>query len=432
MSSRQHHDIQAQTKNIIFNVYSYFKKLSKDTSQPEVAKFFIQAQKKTSEACGISLSTIRRITSEGSKAPTDSETGPCFTSPRKTYKRIKYATDISDFDKDVLRRTVLEFYDRGEFPTSLKILSKFQEKTGYKGSKTSLWRILKSLNFNFRKCIDGRRFIMEQNDSVLMRVQFLSKMVNLCQNNDVRQVVYLNELELPIGKVDRLIIYHAGSSSHGFMKDSQLVFRCKSSSEDHHSQINSIKIKDWLIQILHNLKEPSVIVVDNTWFNFNWIYSENYPKSKESKINLQKWLHEKGGKFSSLETSQELRERVKQIIPEDRKNELNEMALSMGHEIVQLPQYHYQYNPINLLWARVKEKCFKQNTTLKVEDIENSVYDTLNSVTIDEWKTCVTLSHKIQNDDYVKEVLRDKILKSLIKTTNPDDSDESEDQKDNS
>lgn len=430
MSSRQPHDIQAQTKRIIFNVYSYFKKLSKDSSQPEVAKYFIQAQKKTSEACGISVSTIKRITSEGSKAPTDSETGPCFTSPRKTYKRIKYATDISDFAKDVLRRTVLEFYDRGEFPTSLKILSKFQEKTGYKGSQTSLQKILKSLNFKFRKCIDGRRFIMEENDIVLMRVQFLSKMVNLRQNNDVRQVVYLNELEFPISKVDRLIIYHAGSSSNGFMKDSQLVFPCKSGSEDHQSQINSIKIKDWLIKILNNLKEPSVIVVDNTWFN--WVCSENYPKSKESKINLQKWLHEKGVKFSPLETSQELRERVNQRIPRERRNELNEIALSMEHEIVQLPQYHYQYNPINLVWARVKEKCFEQITTLKVEDIEKSVHDTLNSVNIDEWKICVTLSHKIQDDDYVKEVLRDKFLKSLVKTTNPDDSYESEDQKDNS
>lgn len=62
--------------------------------------------------------------------------------------------DIDDYDKDVLRRTVHEFYDQGEFPTSAKVLSKYQEKTGYKGSKTSMWRILKSLKFSYKKCID--------------------------------------------------------------------------------------------------------------------------------------------------------------------------------------------------------------------------------------------------------------------------------------
>lgn len=428
MSSRQHPDIQAQTKNVIFNVYTYFKNLSKDSSHPEVANFFIQAQQKTSEACGISLSTIRRITSEGSKAPSGSETGPRFTSPRKTYKRIKYATDISDFDKDVLRRTVHAFYDQGEFPTSVKILSKFKEKTGYKGSKTSLWRILKLLNFSYRKCIDGRRFIMEQNNVVDMREQFLRKMVNFRQNNDVRQVVYLDELDLPIGKHDRLIICKASSTSYGFVNSTRLDFRYKSDSSEEYYQTltNSVDVKDWFITTLHDLKEPSVIIMDNAWYN--WVHSKSYPKSKE--VTLQKWLIVKGIEFSPLATVTELHKIVEQLKP--KGNELSEIALSMGHEVVQLPQYHFQYNPLNLVWAEIKEKYLKKKSSLRIDEIERWAYQTLNSTTIDEWKTYVTLSHKQQDDDYVKEVLRDKILKSLIKTTNPDDSSECEDQNDNS
>lgn len=429
MSSRQRHDIQAQTKHIIFSVYSYFKKLSQDSSHPEVANFFIQAQQRTSEACGISLSTIKRITSEGSKTPSGSETGPCFTSPRKTYKRIKYATDINDFDKDVLRRTVHEFYDRGEFPTSEKILSKYREKTSYKGSKTSLLKILKLLKFSYRKCNDGRRFIIEQNDVVDMRVQFLRKMGNFRQNNDVRPVIYLNELEVPKGKANKIIICLAGSSSSGFMKDSKLNFHCRSDlSKDYHSLTNSVDIKIWFIQILQNLKEPSIIVMDNVWYN--WVHSENY--SKECISKLQKWLLEKGIEFSPLDTSEELRRRVEQVIHKEKKNDLNEVALSMAHEVVQLPQYHYQYNPINLIWERVKSKFVKQNTSIKLEDVEQSFYETLNSVTVDEWKSCVTFCHKLQNDDYVKEVSRNKILKSIVKTTNSDDSNESVDQADDS
>jgi len=269
------------------------------------------------------------------------------------------------------------------------MLSKYREKTGYKGSKTFLWRILKSLKFSNRKCNNGQRFIMEQNYVVVMRVQFLGKMVNFRQNNYVRQVVYLDELEVPTDKGDQLIIFHARSSSDGFMKDLKLVFRCKSGlSEGYHTQINTVEIKDWFIQILENLKEHSVNVVDNAWYN--WVYSKNYPKCHECKINLQKYLHEKGVEFSPLKTSQELRERVKQAITREKKriqtnsNELNEIALSMEHEVAQLPQYHYQYNPIKLIWARVKAKFVEQNTTLKIEDVEKLVYEALNSVTIDE------------------------------------------------
>lgn len=56
-----------------------------------------------------------------------------------------------------------------------------------------MWRILRSLNFKYKKCNDGRRFLMERNDIVAMRVKFLRTMSNLRQSNDTRTIVYLNE-----------------------------------------------------------------------------------------------------------------------------------------------------------------------------------------------------------------------------------------------
>lgn len=394
------------------------------------------------------MDNVKRITSEGSKAPLDPETeGPKFTSPRKTFKRIKFATDIDDFDQEVVRRTVHEYYDKGEFPTSLKILSKFQEKTDYKGSKTSMWRILKSLKFRYKKCNDGRRFLMERNDIVAMRVRFLRQMVNLRKNNDVRPVVYLDEtwvnqnhtrnyiwqnsegkegFKVPTGKGGRIIICHAGSSSFGFVNNSKLVFRCKSGpTEDYHSHMNSVIFKDWFIQMLNNLEEPCVIVMDNAPYHSGLV--DNYPKSNEKKINVQKWLQEKGVQFSPLETLPELRERVKQLIPQEKKYELDQIALSMGHEVIRLPPYHCQYNPIELIWAQVKGKIAEENTSFKIADVEKLAHDALDSVTVDDWKRCVTHCNKLQDDDYVKEGLRDEILEPIIMTINPEDSSESED-----
>jgi len=73
------------------------------------------------------------------------------------------------------------------------VSTEYQEKTDYKRSKTSMWRILKSLNFKYKKYNDGRKFLMERNVIVAMRVKFLRTMCNLRQNNGIRPVGYLNE-----------------------------------------------------------------------------------------------------------------------------------------------------------------------------------------------------------------------------------------------
>lgn len=451
MSSRSG-DVHSQGKKIIYSVYSYFKKLSKDTSNPEVASFFLQAQQKTAEACGISIGTIKRITAEGSKAPLDLEkTGPAFTSPRKSFKRFKNATGIDDFDADIVRRTVHEFYDHGEFPTSLKVLYRYQAKTGFKGSRTSMWRILKSLKFKYKKCNDGRRFLMERNDIVASRVRFLRQMVNLRKNNDSRPVIYLDEtwvnqnhtrnyiwqnqencegFKVPTGKGCRLIICHAGSSSFGFVKYSKLVFRCKSSSsDDYHSQMNSQIFKKWFVQMLNNLEEPSVIVMDNA--SYHSVRMDNYPKSNSKKSLLQEWLQNKGVEFSPLETISELRERIKQLVPQNKKYELDEIALTMGHEVIRLPPYHCQYNPIELIWAQIKGRVAEKNTTFKIADVEALTHEALDSITIEDWKKCVSHCEKLQDEDFTKEGLRDEILEPIILTINPDDTSESEDDDDN-
>ena len=102
--------------------------------------------------------------------------GPiAFKSPRKNYKRVKFMTNLDDFDNEVVRRTVYSFYDNGQFLTSAKILVALREKIEYPGSKSSVKTILHNLNFKYRKCNDGRKFLLERNDIVACRVKFLRK-----------------------------------------------------------------------------------------------------------------------------------------------------------------------------------------------------------------------------------------------------------------
>ena len=148
------------------------------------------------------------------------------------------------------------------------------------------------------------------------------------------------------------------------------------------------------------------------------------------KADVQKWLEKKSVNFSSEETLCELREKVKLTMPKEKIYKLDEIALQMGHEVVRLPPYHCQYNPIELIWAQVKGEVAAKNHTFKLADVEVLVNNALDAVTKEDWTRCGEHCIKIQDEDLVKEGLRDEILEPIILTINPDDSSTDEDDDD--
>jgi hypothetical protein len=161
----KNNDTRSQTKKVIFKVYNYFKCLA-SSDDMALREYFKQTQKITADACGVSYTTVRRVCAEGYSTDDVSDSlqaGPSFNSPQKTYKRRKYATELDDFDSDVIRRTV------------------------------SMKRLLKKLKFTYKRCNDARRFLMERNDIVTLRCKFLRTMCTLRKNNDSRPVIYLDE-----------------------------------------------------------------------------------------------------------------------------------------------------------------------------------------------------------------------------------------------
>lgn len=72
------------------------------------------------------------------------------------------------------------------------------------------------------------------------------------------------------------------------------------------------------------LEEPCVIVMDNP--PYHSVIVENVPKLNAKISEVQKWLCEKGIDFSPIETSEELREKVKMAKPHEKRYQLNEFA----------------------------------------------------------------------------------------------------------
>jgi transposase len=65
--------------------------------------------------------------------------------------------------------------------------------------------------------------------------------------------------------------------------------------------------------------------------------------------------------FSPVETLDELRAKVKLTMPREKIYKLEQSTQQMGHEVVRLPPYHCQYNPIELIWAQFKGRVAEKN-----------------------------------------------------------------------
>ncbi|XP_050065840.1 uncharacterized protein LOC126554876 [Aphis gossypii] len=260
---------------------------------------------------------------------------------------------------------------------------------------------MKNVKFSYKKCNDGRKFLMERNDIVAFQCKFLREFCTLRGMKDDRPVVYIDEtwvnqnhsrsmiwqnehgtegLKVPTGKGGRLIVCHAGCARYGFIQGFKLVFRSNSgNTSDYHSQMNV----DFLKTV------------------------ENHPRSNWKKSDVQKWLNEKNIEFHPLETLPELHQKVKALILRQIKYLLDQIAFEKGHEVIRLLPYHCQYNAIELIWDQVKgQVAKKKNNTFKMVDIERLIREALDAVTKEDWENCVSHAEEIQDSDNRKEILR--------------------------
>ena len=183
-------DVRRQSKIVIYNVYNYLKELMSSKPNATVKELFLQTQKVTADACGVSYRTVQRICAEADRNAAIQNNSQIFESPKKKNPRAKPVTGLDDFDKSVVRQSVQEFYDRGEYPTVAKLRICLEEKINFSGSATSLWAILKNLGFSYKKSIDGRKFLMERNDVIVSRMR---KMHSVRNESLSRPVIYLDE-----------------------------------------------------------------------------------------------------------------------------------------------------------------------------------------------------------------------------------------------
>ncbi len=204
-----------------------------------------------------SLTTLYSIRREGQNLAPDQH----FTTPGKKRPPIATKTNLPDFDRDVVRRHVHDCFLEGIVPTLDKLLPRIRENTHFTGGRTSFYRLLRSLGFQYGKS-NGRQFHLERGDIVAARHAYLRRMRPKRDCPTASPVIYQDEtwlnashtvkkcwqkpsqaneeptgLKVPTGKGGRLIINRAGSKN-GFIANGLLIFKAKSQTGDYHDEMN--------------------------------------------------------------------------------------------------------------------------------------------------------------------------------------------------
>ncbi|GBP53305.1 hypothetical protein EVAR_44306_1 [Eumeta japonica] len=215
-------------------------------------------------------------------------------------------------------------------------------------------------------------------------------------------------------KENTLVIVQIGNED-GFVKESGLVFE-NNTTNDYHEIMDVQNFEKWFLEVLPKLGQNSVVVMDNAPYHSR--YAERIPRSNWKKADIQQWLKNKNIPFEPRELRVELLEKVKKIKDTYKKYAIDELAKKFKVEVLRLPPYHCELNPIELIWADVKGNVARNDITFNYADVKKLFNEALEKVTPEKWKKYI--KHTIKEEKRLNDIdfiMDDTLEKFIINDT---------------
>jgi hypothetical protein len=94
---------------------------------------------------------------------------------------------------------------------------------------------------------------------------------------------------------------------------------------------------------------------------------------------------------------------------------VDEMAKAAGHEVVRLPPYHCELNPIEMAWAQVKGYIRSHNTLFTLTHVKQLVHTGFTQVGPENWEKLVKHVQDIVEDKFWEEdALQESYIEEFI------------------
>lgn len=430
---RQSRALSRGEKEIILNTFK---------SQAEDSGNFLNATtsevvRDTAYKTGTSERSIYRVVREY-------KTQKKLKSPKKPKKRKNVLAKIDDFDRNAIRRKVHEFYFRNELPTIDRVLKNVNNDEDLPNfCRSTFYNLLKELNFRYVK--RGRdSALTDRNDIVLWRRKYLETIRVMRQSG--KKIYYMDETwvnaghtksylwkdetvksakqaflaglstgnKAPTGKGGRLIIIHIGSDT-GFVDGGLRLFESRK-KDDYHLEMDGDYFENWFSEILPLLEENSVIVLDNASYHSRKL--EKVPNTAWRKENIKSWLLSKHIPFENDMLKAQLLQIVNYHKEKYNLYVIDELAKSHNRTVLRLPPYHCELNPIELVWAQLKNFVSSNNKTFKISDVKELCAQAVTRIKNEQWKKCVAhvtdvIEPKLWKLDNIMEVTTERLIINL-------------------
>ena len=423
----------------------------------------------TAKCLGISKVTVVRVSKEAIFNGGFIEDAKFHNSGRK--KII-----LEEFYQAAVRRLMQDFYRKFEFPTVKALHAKLKDQFPDFPTVTRhiLRCALKSMKFKYKK-FNKKPVLMESTAIKTSRLEYLRKIKQF--RNEQRKIYYLDETwcgathtrkfgwieELdstrfesydhyrsevqqvfgerggfvtPTGPGKRVIILHIGSED-GFLNGAMDCFVGQTGCNDYHKEMNALHFCHWFKNMLLLLPLNSVVVLDKAPYHTMLDSEFRNTTTKWNKAYILLWIDKRGIPlpnnvvgFHKL-TVKNLLKLCKDYRYE-KKYELEKIKneLRPDVELLWLPVAHCEFNPIELIWAYVKNRVAKENKTFKLHDVHQLCIQIMNDLPPNLWKNCVKHAIKYENYYRIPTPLADSVQPLIINTTedNSDEDDESYDE----
>lgn len=367
------------------------------------------ARWRTAQAVGYSEHTISKILKEEREAGASTSSNmsqKIFKSPSKR-KRVRPKSTLDDFDTSVLRRTIMTFHaQHNEMPSLKKLKQVLSESIGFDGCVETLRSILRSNGYEWSTTDDNRKILIEKHDIQMLRFKYLKQLQKYrdegryivftdetyvhtthVQNKCWKNVKETSPLQKKLSKGERVIIVHAGGSQ-GWVPNACLIYKANTTRGDYHSNMNFENYSKWLTtHLLPNLPENAVIVMDNA--SYHNVVSDKCPNSNSNKNVLQAWLTEKNISFEKSMTRIELYDLILQNKDRFKSFAIDVLIRSKGYEVLRLPPYHPELNPIEKIWGILKNYVAKRNVQQNLTSIMGLIKERIDMIDGSMWEnTC--------------------------------------------
>lgn len=144
----------------------------------------------------------------------------------------------------------------------------------------------------------------------------------------------------------------------------------------------------------------------------------------------QKWLnglqHVICIYFEPRSTKPELYDLIKLHKINNSQFKLDALLAAYEHSVLRLPPYHPELNPIEKIWAMVKQWVAARNTTFKLNDVEALTRERFASIGIEEWASVCKHVNKVVEEYLKAEYLLDDISDKFVFTVNTGESSSNE------